>query len=489
MTDQYDSTAPDLGAIPLWAEPSDFAPLTEGDRPCPITTDAPHEVRAVYTALSRYLWRLPKVLDPGHYRTGFPPTPVPDQTPTSAGTEACDLVLFTVAGQIKDTHVREATLEAACGWADIAGVVLYETAWDDRIERQWHEPPGDLKRLRRGFAFVHTIRESDDGNTGYDRRVLLFCSNRYWYADGYLDAFDSWTPYSHEMVGDLRQGWRRYFFSADTIIKNYCLYGQPGRDNRRDMEFEVSFLLSPPVKNEPIPRLVAYHIGERDAVLVMERLPGILLTTAIKQNRDYDPALVLRNTLRSLDALERVGLFHNDLEIWNVLVGNDGSSALIDFASITGEERSAWLPYSLIHCFFLFAQNVIHRQLPSFSTAQFPVKPFSFPRDLRRWAALVWTHPPGERNFALLKSCLDTALEGRPLQRRRSGLIGRILRLYQRLSYHRALIDLQMSFFWEWIKAGGFRLKAGCIIGSLIRSFTARPLTALTPIPCRNPRD
>jgi predicted Ser/Thr protein kinase len=374
-----------------------------------------------------------------------------DPESASVWPDSCDLVLCSVPRQGEDGRAREALLDAAHGCAKRVGVLLFETVWDGRTAEQRDELPDDLKRLRSSFAFVHTVSESNDGGTP-GRRVLLFCSNRYWYADGHLGAFDSWTSHSSEMTGQFRRGTRRYFFCADTIVKSYCFCGSAAQDNRREIEREISFLLKPPIEDASIPRLIGYHIGGYDGILVMERLPGILLTTAVLQEIDYNPALVLRGVLERLYALERVGLYHNDVGQWNILVDEDGGSVLIDFASVTGKLRSHHWPHDPILHFFLFAQTVIRRRFLSSPMGIFPITPFGLPRQYRRWAARVWSKPRGQHSFALLKTCFEAAVNGRPLHQRQTGVTGRLYRWFRRFLYSRALIELQMRSFVERVR-------------------------------------
>jgi hypothetical protein len=487
MTNPYDNTALDVNTAPLWTDPSGFAPSTQDDTPNPIVADGRPAVRAVYAALWGYLRRPLKVIDLGHspHRQHFPYF-IMDPGSATVWPDSCDLVLCSVPRQDENGRVREVLLDAARSCAKRVGVLLFETVWDDRTAGQRDELPGELKYLRSSFAFVHTVSESDEGSTP-GRRVLLFCSNRYWYTDGHMGAFDSWTPYAHEMAGENRKGSRRYFSSVDKITKHYHFYGISAQENLRDLEREISFLSRPPIGGKSIPRLFAHHVSSRDGVVVMERLPGILLTTAILREERYDPALVLQDVLERLGALERVGLYHGDVGPWNVLIYNNGGAALIDFASITKARRTCYWPYDPILNFLIFAQGVIHRRPRSLSIDQLLLRPFRFPRPFRRWAAFFWKYPPEQRNFTLLKTCLEAAVGNRPQNHRRPGISGRLLRSYRLFFYWRALIGLQMCFLMEWVKQGGLRMTVGRILGFMIRSFTARPVTALPSIGCRNP--
>lgn len=488
MSDHCHDASLDPDTALIWTGPSDSTTHRHKDASAPTIADGRPAVRTVYAALSGYLGRPPKVIDLGHspHRKHFPNFIVEPES-ASVWPDCCDLALCS-APHRRDgaVHAREMLLKAVNNCASRVGIVLFETLWDDRALDRHDKLPVDLERLRSNFAFVHVIaEEQEDGGRG--RRVLLFCSNRYWYADGHVGSFDTWTPCHNEIIGDSRQGTRRYFFSGDTVVKSFLFFGLHAADNRRDMDHETSFLSAPPIRGRSIPRVLAYRIGSGDAVLAVERLPGIPLSTVMARKTDYDPASVLVDMVERLDALERAGLFHNDLEPWNVLVSGDGSAALIDFAAITAENRPAWRPYSILLCFFLFAQALIDRRLPDRAAIPFPFLPYRLPRHYRRWAAMVWTYPRQRRNFALLKSCLEIALDGRPRRRQRDGVAGRLLRLYRRFSYGRSLINLQVSFFWVWIKVGGFRGPIGQALGSLIRSCTARPFTALVPTGVRRP--
>ncbi|MBN2225309.1 MAG: hypothetical protein JW765_11570 [Deltaproteobacteria bacterium] len=464
MTDYRYNPATAISQAPFGKAPFNSAALKPGKNLYPIISRLP-AVLAVYAALSGHLRRPLNVLsldgDPERFISFF----VPDPTPAQAGSDHYDLLVYTIPRHTGDKPDGTALLDAAGACAGGVGAVLFETVWDDRAAERRDILPDDLRRLRQKFAFLHAVSEHDDDG-GPGRRVLLFCSNQYWYANGHMGAFDSWAPYSSEITGGFRQGTRRYFFCTDKIVKNYCFCGSPAQGDRREMESEVSFLSDPPIEGKSIPRLVAYHIGGSDGVLVMERLPGILLTTAVLQGIDYNSALVLRDVLERLYDLERVGLYHNDIAQWNVLVNGNGGSALIDFASISDELRSSHWPYDPILHFFLFAQTVIRRRFLSSPMGLFPIVPFDLPRWYRRWAAQVWSRPREQRNFALLRTCLEAALDDRPSRRRQPGVIGMFSRWFRRLLYSRALVALQIRSFVK-------RLEIVTIRGIVRYAFTA----------------
>jgi hypothetical protein len=438
MTHRRNSVTTDAAAHPFGKRLTDPIPRQPDVSTDPIFHNGLPCVRAVYTALSGHLRRPPRVLDLGRAEgprpLDSPPCPVPPRY------EDIDLVLCTDA----KARTGEALLDAMSGAAHAVGAVLFESVLDYWTAGRHDEPSDAFVRLRREFAFVHTIGEHDAGG---ERRAVMFCSNRYWYVDGRLDAFDSWTPHSSEITGRPRQGSRRYFFGTDTVAKTYCFCGSSAWDNHPDMVREVSFLSNPPIQDTSIPRLVAHRFGNRDGALVMERLPGILLTTAVLRAIDYDPAPVLRAVLERLCALERVGLYHNDVAQWNVLVDGDRGPVLIDFASITDNLRSGHWPYDPILHFFLFAQTVIQRRFLSSPMGVFPIVPFDFPQPYRRWAALVWSRPRNRRSFALLKDCFEDALDDEVSRPKRAGISGRLTRRVRRIGYCRTLVSLQLEFF------------------------------------------
>ncbi len=130
----------------------------------------------------------------------------------------------------------------------------------------------------------------------------------------------------------------------------------------------------------------------------------LITTGAVKP----DPDRILRDILAELVALERAGLYHDDVRLWNVLVTPEGSARLIDFGSISTKRQDCTWPHDLMLSFVVFMREVFafghsgptELRLPLFDANRLPAP----------WNGAVTTvlaSPHADWTFARLSASLD----------------------------------------------------------------------------------
>ena len=155
---------------------------------------------------------------------------------------------------------------------------------------------------------------------------------------------------------------RRYYYSDEYVIKEYSTDGENAEENVGQMLSEIVVYLNVLRKTKVFhaPVLVDYDIGADYIKVVLERIDGTLVSETTKGRAAGSVERLLTDTLRTLADLRRLGLNHNDVRSWNIIVNQEGfflidyglasattvGSDLVDLlwaahAYVTGERESA----------------------------------------------------------------------------------------------------------------------------------------------------
>ncbi|HVV68436.1 MAG TPA: methyltransferase domain-containing protein [Gammaproteobacteria bacterium] len=239
---------------------------------------------------------------------------------------------------------------------------LIETALREEPEKWATSLPDQPYELLDQFAYFQQISHHHT-HLSKIQRPIYFCSNHYWYINEELTHFDSWTNTSHEFTNDAHKDSRRYYFTTNTMLKNFQLSGDEAESNREELVGEIKFLQSGFSVTHVLPRLLGFEMHEDSGWVLREKIPGILLSTMIIKGLDYDPNVIIGDILEQLAALEAHGLYHNDLRVWNVLISTQGSVRLIDFGAIEDAARNVMVPKNIFLAFLVFIYEVTHRKI------------------------------------------------------------------------------------------------------------------------------
>lgn len=278
--------------------------------------------------------------------------------------------------------------------------------------------PEDPRSLLESIAFVHEIARHAT-HLAPIPRPLFVASNRYWIFGGIAEQFHSWTSDPHALARGAHRGSRRYFFSTNRILKCYRFDHEFGERNKTEFKREVHFLQSPPA-SFPAPDLVVSGETEKDAWLVTQKIPGRLLLDLLREDVAIDRRAVLLAVLSQLAAAEAVGLYHDDVRTWNVLVADDGATHLIDYGSISANAQDCVWPGNPFLSFFIFVREISSGVVDDPNLLRtISISPYGLSQPYRDWATSMWQRPLSEWSFqrmyqTLLETPVDVASE--PLQ-------------------------------------------------------------------------
>jgi O-antigen chain-terminating methyltransferase len=140
---------------------------------------------------------------------------------------------------------------------------------------------------------------------------------------------------------------------------------------------------------------------------VREHLEGALLIDLIAAGAPYDAGRVLRDVASELAALETVGLHHNDVRTWNVLIAPDGRARLIDYGAISRDDKDCGWPGNLFLSFLIFAHETISREVEDLYPFRAPkLNPDDLPEPYRGAFWRLFEKPEGEWRFEDLRDNL-----------------------------------------------------------------------------------
>lgn len=236
---------------------------------------------------------------------------------------------------------------------------LFEMALAEEPTFWAAEQPASARDLLGGYAFVHEIARFDTHLSDV-RRPLYFASSQCWYLGGRAATFARWTAVSNARAPEIHGGTRRFFFSDKTFVSLSRLDdGATCKQNLLEWENTVAFLSDPPAALH-MPQLESYGRNDAEAWLVRELLPGMTLERHIAEgHQSYDPQRVLNDVLLQLRAMEAVGLYHNDLRTWNVIVDPTGRATLIDYGAISKSRMDCTWPNDVFLSFLIFMREVL----------------------------------------------------------------------------------------------------------------------------------
>lgn len=155
------------------------------------------------------------------------------------------------------------------------------------------------------------------------RQVLQVAGHQYPYESVSYEAYPG-APMAEDVAR------RRYYHAADYVIKEYEF--APESPWNWDQIIRELFAYSTVAAHPEIhhaTRLLDAELTHERARLVLSRIDGELLDSTASLS-EATLVGVARDVLRTLHGLHSVGLHHNDVRSWNILVSEDGAW-LIDY--------------------------------------------------------------------------------------------------------------------------------------------------------------
>ena len=293
--------------------------------------------------------------------------------------------------------------------SEVAGAGIFELALREEPLYWAVSLPQDPAELLSSYSFTRLLSRQPTHLSAISR-PLIYASSRYWYVGERVGEFTSWSGESHAHGRGTHQHSRRYYFSDQVFVKKMTL-GMGGRAEINLQEFhnEVDFLRQPPA-SFPAPRLIVSSNDGSDLYVARESMEGRLLSELIDHGVDYDPDRVVSELLGQLVALEREGLFHNDVRCWNVLVSASGEARLIDYGAISAVPKDcSWLE-DLLLSYLITVREVLGRYIVPSNPGREPALDFtSLPPRYRNAFIRVFGLEASRRTFTALRDALEQA--------------------------------------------------------------------------------
>lgn len=256
--------------------------------------------------------------------------------------------------------------------------------------------PEDPRRLIESYTFTHQLSVHET-HLSEIVRPLFFASNKYWNIDEHYGVIDCFTSKSHQLDNNYHSGNRFYYFSNQKIIKKHLANNCNSR--HEELIHEADFL-----KNE-IPgfraaKLICNGRNETESWLIRTAIPGRLLLDSIIAGDDFDDQIIIAEILEQLTLLESYGLYHNDLRLWNILLGDDKKTYLIDYGSISNHPSDGDDLYGQILSFLVLIKEIaLHKCRTQGSQRPNFISPNDFPEKYQKWISKVWMLPSQEWTF------------------------------------------------------------------------------------------
>lgn len=323
-----------------------------------------------------------------------------------------DLVLgLSVFHHLVHMHGFSAVTDIITRIAAVVHVGIYELALREEPVYWGASQPERTSDLLAPYAFVRLMGSHPTHLSGINR-PLYYASSRYWLLGDDFRPFDDFKVVSHAHTMGSHQATRRYFFAKGTMLKRMSLdHPDLLLPNVEEYEREVAYLGGPHALPGS-PRLLV-HSRDHEAVwLLRELLPGQLLSVMMTRKMPYSSEKVIDSLLDQLTALERNGLYHNDIRPWNVIVDEAGSASFIDYGAISSRSVDCVWPDHLMLAFLITVREIVLGQVKEPYPTRRPLLDVNMLPARYKGAFLMVLEKPVEQwTFAALKAAVDHPAE------------------------------------------------------------------------------
>lgn len=241
-------------------------------------------------------------------------------------------------------------------------VGLYELAVREEPVYWAPSQPETARDLLASYSFVRLLAMLPTHLSGIER-PFYYASSRYWMLGDDFREFESFKDESHAHAMGSHQGTRRYYFAGNLMLKKMALDNEMLRQaNTTEYDNEVAYL-NGRSDLSGAPRLLAHGRDQEADWLLRETLPGRLLSEMMSKQSPYSYEKVVDSLLDELVELERIGLYHNDIRTWNVIVSDSGSASFIDYGAISDEPLDCVWPDHLLLSFLITVREIVLGQV------------------------------------------------------------------------------------------------------------------------------
>jgi O-antigen chain-terminating methyltransferase len=265
------------------------------------------------------------------------------------------------------------------------------------------EDPREVLALVADVADVHLLGRFPTHLSGQDRGLYAVVRRQSVAVNGRDYAYDSVTREAYEGSPMAERNYRRrYYFGPDYIIKEY-LYSDLKQQEFRQAINEISLAVNvlAPAKVWHIGEVVDFEFGVHEVRTVLKRIPGKL----VSDSGELPPEVVEQiaaDLLRTVGELAELGVSHNDIRSWNVLL-NDEGAWLVDFGLAGSPDRPKAEDSVVAILWVLWAATTgVREPIATGKTALPPAEVFAGDRVRRLYDAVSG----GERSIAALRQIL-----------------------------------------------------------------------------------
>lgn len=209
------------------------------------------------------------------------------------------------------------------------------------------------------YPFVRTVAWSPTHLSDIDR-PLMFASRTHALVAGKLHELASTSDSSHGADHALYVGHRRYFETTDLVGKIVAHFAENAQTSlepqlRAEMVREAEVLGRLQNVRPGTPRLLELSDGPLETLIVRERLVGERLDLVCAQLDDRHRDVILDQVLDELVELARLGAYHHDLRLWNVLWDRERREArVIDYGSMEDQPGDLVWPHDPAYALVMF---------------------------------------------------------------------------------------------------------------------------------------
>lgn len=177
--------------------------------------------------------------------------------------------------------------------ADVTQAVILELAVKEEPLYWGVSQPDDPRELIEQCAFYRLIGEFDTHLSPVPRPMYLVSNHRVLIND-FNQPFQHWQNQPYAGAGLAHKRSRRYFFGEDYVCKFFyydmphgILTAEESQRNKHELHNEIKFLTQPPAGFDA-PAVLAHGENAQSGWLVMEKLPGRLLSDMLAAGEEID---------------------------------------------------------------------------------------------------------------------------------------------------------------------------------------------------------
>lgn len=296
-------------------------------------------------------------------------------------------------------------------------VGIFEFALKEEPLYWGNAQPDDPRYLIDGCAFYHQMG-SHETHLSSIRRPMYFVSNRTLLFDKFCGKFDNWRTQPHPDAGNAHSGSRRYYWGEGFFgkVMDFTSVREPFPSavvprNKTELRSEAIFLSQKP-DGFSAPQLLTHGENDQQGWIVTSAIDGGLLSEMINVGAPVDVDCVLKDVLQQAVTLESVGLYHDDIRLWNVMYDRMKQRfSLIDYGSIGTQTKDIGWPHNLFQAFFIFVHELLMPDLARIGEVRAPLlSPFHLPYPYSSWLYAFWQKPISEWSFSLLATLFEQRL-------------------------------------------------------------------------------